>query len=168
MSRKMTLFGFTALFVAETLLAQGVELSIFQWIMLSLSASMIGRTVAYLGVFDWVRFLLVKEVPHSSGAGADNHPKYSSGPLAAIGELMCCPVCSGTWGGMALIVVFKYFPSWGNTLMTAFSVAALAWFASFATQLVEWKTNEARENTGNLNYLNKVQRNGHIEQIHRH
>jgi hypothetical protein len=147
---------FTIMFITESFFLKGVVLSPFQWIMLFIGGSMIGRTVAYLTIFDWLRAPLTKTINHSSGAGADNHPKFTNGPLSAVGELICCPVCSGTWGVMGLLTVYKLYPAWGNTLLIAFSAAGAAWLVSFATELVEWKREEAREHAGALNRENKI------------
>jgi hypothetical protein len=38
--------------------------------------------------------------PHSSGAGADNLPKWQTGALSVVAKLVCCPGCAGAWGAV--------------------------------------------------------------------
>lgn len=156
-SRRFTLFLFSCFFLVETLINQGVELTEFQWVQLAFAASMIGRVSAYLSVFEWFRAIFAVVEPHSSGAGADWNPRWYVGPLSAVSELICCPVCAGTWGAALLLSLMKYAPQWGEAILLTLSAAALAWFISFSTELVEWKKHEARENTG---FTNRANRNG--------
>jgi hypothetical protein len=147
-TRHLGLAVFSGLFVIETLIVQGVELTPFQWIMLGFAASMSGRAAAYLSILEWLRVPFVIVVPHPSNAGEDTEPRYSTGWRAVIGELLCCPVCSGTWGAAIILMIYKFFPAWGEAILFTLSAASLAWLITFLTQWVEWKTHEARFHTG--------------------
>ncbi len=153
-SRRITLFIFSCMFILQTLVNQGVKLSPFQWVMLALSASMVGRATAYLAILEWFRAPFVVTVPHSSGAGEDNLPRWSTGARSAVAELICCPVCSGTWAAGIILALYKYIPEWGEAIMIMLSAASLAWLLTYVTQLVEWKTHAEREQAGLMNRHN--------------
>lgn len=157
MSRKIALFGFSMFFAVETLVNRGVSLSPFQWIMLAFAASMVGRASAYLSVLEWFRAPFIVTVPHSSGAGADNHPRWETGALSALAELITCPVCSGTWGATIILTVFKIDQAWGEAILITLSAAGAAWLISFTTELVEWQKHLAREKTGLANRQNIIE-----------
>ncbi len=149
-TRRIALFFFSCLFLVETVVNQGVKLTPFQWVMLAFAASMAGRACAYLSVLEWFRAPFAVAVPHSSGAGEDNHPRWMTGVRSAVAELICCPVCAGAWSATIILTIFKFAPAWGEAIMITLSAAALAWLVTFVTQLVEWKTHEAREHTGQM------------------
>ena len=149
--RRFTLFGFSVLFLIETWFSQGVQVEPFLWLQLIFAASMIGRAIAYLTIFEWLRIHFAIVVPHSSGAGEDNHPRYTEGIRGAVSELICCPVCAGTWGAAAMLMIYKLHPAFGQNLITGLSVAAGAWLLSYVTEWVEWHKHAARETTGMLN-----------------
>jgi hypothetical protein len=157
-SRRIALFGFFCLFIIETLVNRGVKMTPFQWVMLAFAASMVGRASAYLSVLEWLRAPFAVTVQHSSSAGTDYHPRWTTGVRSAVAELICCPVCAGTWGATIILTLFKFFPSWGETIMITLSTAALAWLITFVTQFVEWKTHEAREHTGLMNVFQRGQK----------
>lgn len=161
-ARRVTLFGFFCLFLVELFINQGVTLEPFQWVMLALAGSMIGMSCSYLLVFDWFRFLLVKTIPHSSGAGEDNHPRWEpgnlqtwkQGVLSAVAELVCCPICAGTQGVGVILSLYHIAPGLGNIAMIALSAAAGGCLFTNFKHLVEWQSYTAREQTGYLMKLN--------------
>lgn len=155
-SRTAVLIGISLLYLVETVLVRGVSLDLSSWLMLGLAASFIGRAVAYLAIFDWLRAPLTVVEAHSSGAGEDVEPRYYTGWRSALGEMICCPVCVGTHAALVLLMLVKVDRAWGLVMITALSASAVAWLVSWATEWVEWSKHQARETTGALKRTNLI------------
>jgi len=122
-----------------------VELSWFNLILLSLAASFVGRAVAYLKVFEWLRKPFAVVVPHGSGVGETVEPKPGlTGWRYVFANLICCPVCAGTWAALVLM----YLPL---NVTYVLAVAAGAWFITYLTEAIEWSRAKNWHHTGRLN-----------------
>jgi hypothetical protein len=89
--------------------------------------------------------------PHSAGVGEDWHPKEKqNGFKTFVAELVCCPICSGTWGALALMYLPKQFTY-------IFAAVAVLWVVVYLTELVEWKRHEAQETVGLLKRKGEVE-----------
>jgi hypothetical protein len=125
-------------------------------ICLFLGASLVGRAISYLTVFEWLRYPFTKLVPHSSGAGLDVHPRTDKGPVVeVIGEWVCCPICSGTWAALGLVTFYAFFPEAGRFTLYVVGAGGAAAIWSRLGELLEWDAHLARERTGRLNLENK-------------
>lgn len=144
--------GFVALAVAASNGASLPELSPeLYFIALGLAAFRLGRSVSFNLIGQPLRELVgVKEEPDSSGAGNNNHAK-GAGLRRVLGELVCCPICSGTWAALALVLVNSLNPRLGLVLVLALGAAGLAEFVNWLSEAGQWVGRGAREVSGLLN-----------------
>jgi hypothetical protein len=149
--KRLTLITLESLFItALVALARLVDFkpAWFDIAIIALAASFAGRAIAYEGVFEWLRAPFAKVVAHPSGVGEYVDVKDGLAPCAqAIGELVTCPVCAGTWSGL---VIFSLYATTevGHYLAYVLAVGAIGWFVSYKTEEAEWNKNLAWERTG--------------------
>lgn len=118
------------------------------YVLLGLAAFRGGRAVAFNSVFHWLRDLLdVRVVPDSSGAGDNNMPG-GRGVKYALGMLVTCPICSGTWFGMALLVLRTINVDLGNGLIVVLAAAGMAEVLNWGSEFLEWGGRASREEAG--------------------
>lgn len=119
-------------------------------VLLGLAAYRGGRAISYDYVFKWVRDLCgVVDEDDTSGAGQSANPG-GKGMLRVFGEWACCPICTGTWVGMALLALETFLPPFGTVLIYALAAAGLAEFLHNLTESAAWKARLAREEAGSL------------------
>jgi prepilin signal peptidase PulO-like enzyme (type II secretory pathway) len=115
---------------------------------LGLAAFRGGRAIAYNFVFKWLREMAhIREVEDTSGAGMSNEAT-GTGIQHAIGELLCCPICSGTWVGVSLLLAYAFLPPLGEALMYALAAAGVAEVLDWLSDFFSWKARAAREDAG--------------------
>lgn len=114
-----------------------VVLSYWEWFLVAAAASFGGRAIAYMTIGLPIRGLFVKVTAHPHGIGAWTEPKYEQGWKKAVGELLSCPLCSGTWVAACLLVVWNFFPETAYSMTQLLSIASLAAFVSRAHESLE-------------------------------
>ena len=118
------------------------------YVLLGLAAYRGGRAVAFNAVFEWLRTLLkCKIVTDSSGAG-ENVEACGTGIMKALGELVTCPICSGTWVGMMLLVAHSVSPALGKGLIVVLAAAGVAELLHWASEFLSWGGRASREDAG--------------------
>jgi hypothetical protein len=117
---------------------------------LFLAAYRMGRAVAFNAIFAWLRAPFTKIVPHDSGADdeAVADDRHGHGLRFTIGELLTCPICSGTWAALALIAVYLVDPAWGTILIYALGVAGAAEFLNWRSEYDQWQGRAGRAIAG--------------------
>jgi len=133
------------------------ELTVFEWIMLAFAASFIGRAVSYMAIFEWLRVPFGKEVLHSSGVGETVEPVCNTGFWSALCSWITCPICSTTWAGAGLLLLYLYFPHLGKPMLYLLSAASLGAIVIRVTEIAEWGKYLAWEHTGRMNRINRVE-----------
>lgn len=117
-------------------------------LLLGLAAFRGGRAIAYNLIFKWLRELFqIREVDDSSGAGQSNEAT-GTGIRRILGELICCPVCSGTWVGLALLVIYAFDARVGTALIYALAAAGIGELFEWTAESLFWKGRYAREQSG--------------------
>lgn len=130
-----------ATLVGITPQAEGVLL----FVLFGLATLRLARSLSYNLVFKWLRDLAgVVPSPDSSGAGDSNNVPDGN----PIGELLSCPICSGTWSALGLYLVYALVPEFGLALLWVFGAAGLSEVLHWWSEAQEWKGREARENAG--------------------
>lgn len=134
-----TVFLATAIFLVK-------DLALLDILLIGAAASFVGRSIAYTKVFKFLRDIVgIVTVEHDSGIGATCEPRKDLHPIReVIAELVCCPVCVGTWAGLVLSALYPYFPQ----LTYILAIACIAWFVTVVTEYLEWKKAEAWEAAG--------------------
>ncbi|MGE5138142.1 MAG: DUF1360 domain-containing protein, partial [Rudaea sp.] len=109
----------------------------------------LGRMVSFDKVFETYRLPFVKTIPDPTGAG-DTTAARGHGLRQAIGELICCPICAGTWVAAVLVVGLNVLPTVSSLFITIFAVIGLAELLNSATEYLEWNGQMAREYAGTI------------------
>ena len=143
------LFGalFTGFSLIEHRKGQSERLTALDLIMLALASYRAGRMVSYDKVFETERLPFAVTVPDPTGAGDTVVPR-GNGFRQAIGELICCPVCSGTWIASLLVFGLVILPGPTRMFIRIMSAVGLAEFINAATEALQWTGEEARVRTG--------------------
>ena len=115
--------------------------------MVGLASYRLGRLVAYDQVFETMRSPVTKTVPHDSGAGETVVPR-GTGTRQALGELISCPICAGTWISAMLIYGLTILPGPTRNLLKIMSAMGIAEFLNAATEALQWNGELARKQTG--------------------
>lgn len=119
----------------------------FDLLLLGLSSYRMGRLIAYDKVMETYRSPFSQTVPDPTGAGDSVEPK-GPGWRRAIGELICCPICSGTWVAAALVYGLSLAPRLTRTFMAIMSSIGLGELLNALTEALSWMGQEAREKSG--------------------
>ena len=119
------------------------------YVLLALAAYRGGRAVAFNAVFEWLRSMLgCRVVRDTSGAGENNEPCEETGIMQALGELVTCPICSGTWFAMGLLVINSLSPEMGKGLIVVLAAAGVAELLHWASEYLSWSGRNARVQSG--------------------
>ncbi len=119
------------------------------YVLLALAAYRGGRAVAFNKVFEWLRDLLqCRVVTDSSGAGENVEACEDPGILQALGELITCPICAGTWVAMGLLVINSASPEMGTGLIVVLSAAGVAELLHWTSEFLSWGGRASREQAG--------------------
>lgn len=115
---------------------------------LGLASFRLGRAVSFNMIFLWLRQAVdIVEAPDSSGQGANNQAT-GVGLKYVLGELVSCPICSGTWAAMILLGLYLITPQVGQVLVYALAAAGLAEFTHWMSEAGQWLGRWGRESAG--------------------
>jgi hypothetical protein len=90
-----------------------------------------------------------------SGAGDTVVPK-GHGFRRALGELISCPICAGTWIAAALVYGLRIVPRFTRALLAIMSAVGIAELLNGAVELLEWNAQAAREQVGSEHAASKA------------
>ena len=125
-----------------------VQGSVF-YVLLALAAYRGGRAVAFNKVFEWLRTLFrCRIVTDSSGAGENVEACDEPGIIQALGELITCPICAGTWVAMMLMVIHSISPEMGRGLIVILAAAGVAEILHWLSEFLSWGGRASREQAG--------------------
>ena len=113
--------------------------------LLGLATFKASRTVARDKVTSFVREPFVEGEAHE---GDDERPVQTGDLQQAIGELVTCTRCVGTWLGAGLASLTVVAPRTGRLLTTVLAAGAVNDFLLAGFQLVTQKANELEEQAG--------------------
>lgn len=102
-----------------------------------LAAHRIGRMIAFEKVAEPLREPFTATVPDSSGAD-DTVVARGRGVRWAIGELMSCPICVGTWAALGLSIGHMILPRPTAFITRVLAIAGLAELNYLVTERLEW------------------------------
>ena len=106
-----------------------------------------GRMVAYDQVLGPVREPFTETQPDESGAGDTTVPE-GRGAQRALGELLSCPICAGTWVAAILTYGLHLLPGPTRVLLTILSAAGAAELLGATTEALSWGGAVARRRVG--------------------
>lgn len=147
------------------LMADWVRLALFV-LLLGLAAFRVGRAISYNYIFSWLRAPYVDKHPDSSGAGDSEDPK-GEGIVRVIGELLCCPICTGTWAAIVMAALYAFEPMWGMVFIVVMAASAIAEYLHWKSEADEWRGRAAREVAGTHSIKKSLRMMGMPETISR-
>jgi hypothetical protein len=119
----------------------------FDFLLLALSTFRLGRLMSYDLVFEPIREPVTDTVPSPDGTGDVVVPE-GTGLRHAVGDLVSCPICSGTWAGAALVYALRLFPGPARMFMAIMAAAGAAELFDGAYEMLNWGGNAARKQAG--------------------
>lgn len=112
------------------------------WIAFPFAVLRVARAVSYNSIFAWLRQPYTKTVRDSSGAG------FSVEATDPFGELLACPICSGTWAALVLACLYVIFPNFGGTFIALMAAAGISELFHWWSEAQEWHGRAERERAG--------------------
>ncbi|HLH23687.1 MAG TPA: DUF1360 domain-containing protein [Chloroflexota bacterium] len=149
---KLTLIGvFLGLLAAftarEASRGEDVEITPFDLLLLGLSAFRAGRLVAYERVAEPVRAPLTHTIPDESGLG-ETVVASGTGVRYALGELVSCPTCVGTWAAAGLVYGLHLAPRPTRVFLAVMATTGVAEVVHCTTEAASWVGRAARTFAG--------------------
>ena len=135
------LAGFSALLRYRD---EQVQLRPFDLVLLGLSTYRTGRLVAYERVAAPLREPVTETVPDGSGAG-EAVVAAGVGWRWALGELLSCPICIGTWISAGLVYGLHLAPRPTRAFLAIMSATGIAQILSETTEALTWSSRSARK-----------------------
>jgi hypothetical protein len=142
--------GVFAFFIGWIINGPGWDAFQLSWLdvaLLGLATYRMGHLISYDRVTEPLRALFTETVPDSTGAGDSVEPK-GTGFQNAIGQLLCCPICSGTWAAAGLVYALYAFPDPARVMITILAVVGMAEILNSAGELFSWGGQYARTMAG--------------------
>jgi hypothetical protein len=140
--------GFASRFNSKKAERRLEKMSSFDLALLGLSTFRLGRLVSYERVFEPIRSLFTETVQDEFGAGETVEPK-GKGIQKSLGELISCPICSGTWIAAGLVYGMQLLPRPTRLFLWINSTIGLAEIFNAVTEAFSWWGQEARKKSGN-------------------
>jgi hypothetical protein len=107
----------------------------------------LGRLVAFDKIFDPVRAPWTVTTRDETGAGQTVEAR-GEGVRRAIGELISCPICAGTWISAGLVYALHLFPGPARLFMTIMSTIGIVEMLNALTEHLSWMGRFARTEVG--------------------
>jgi len=112
-----------------------------------LASFRIARTLSYNEIAAPLRAPFVECTLDSCRAGMSLQPK-GSGLRHAIGALLVCPICTGTWDALALFIVWSMAPTLGAALLWVLAAAGGSELIHWYAENQEWAGRASRCTAG--------------------
>ena len=119
----------------------------FDFTLLGFATYRLGRLAAFDKVSEPLRQPFTKTEPDPSGAGETVAPK-GAGARRALGELLSCPICSGTWIAAMLVYGLGLAPGPTRAFLAIMSAIGVAELLNAATEALQWTGEAERKQAG--------------------
>ena len=106
-----------------------------------------GRVAAYARVTEPFRDPVTETVPDEYDAG-ENVASEGAGVRKAIGELVSCPICIGTWVAWAFVYGLRIAPGPTRLMAAILGVSGLAELLNASVEALSWTGQAARKRSG--------------------
>jgi hypothetical protein len=87
---------------------------------------------------------LYKTVEDQTGAGKTIEPRDDNGFVHILGELISCPICSGTWIAAGLVYELHWLPSPTRLFLTIMSMTGILELLDVLLEALSWLGQLAR------------------------
>ena len=140
---KLTLIGIflglvAALTSREHREGKTLNLKPFDLVQLALSTYRTSRMITYDLVTEPIRAPFTQTEPDEYGTAEDVVPE-GTGARRAIGELLSCPICTGTWVSAALVYGLHVAPRLTRVFLAIMSAIGLSELLTYASEAMEWQ-----------------------------
>ncbi len=115
--------------------------------LLSLATYRLGHLASYDKITESIRRPFTRTMPDGSGAG-DTTASRGRGVQRAIGELLACPTCTGTWAAAGLVYGLGVAPTPTRTFITIMGATGAAELLNALSEAWTWTGQQAREQVG--------------------
>ena len=119
----------------------------FDLVLLSLSVFRAGHLIAYDKVAEPLRNPFTKTQQDPSGAGDTVVPK-GSGAQKALGELLACPICAGTWAAAFFTYGLMLLPGPTRVVLAILSATGVGELLHSLGETLKWNGQLARNRAG--------------------
>lgn len=123
------------------------QLAPFDLILLTLATLRLGRLIAFDVVAEPVRLPFTRTVPDETGAG-DTVEARGTGARRAIGQLISCPICAGTWVSAVLVYGLYAFPQPTRVFLALTATIGLAEILNAVIETLCWSADLSRSRVG--------------------
>ena len=123
------------------------QLQFIDWILLGFATLRLGRLISYDLVMQPLRSPFTQTVADASGSGDTVKPK-GFGIRRAIGEMLSCPICTGTWAAAFLIYALYLFPGPTRVFLVMTAAIGLAEILNALLESLIWFGEYARSTAG--------------------
>jgi len=149
---KLGYVGFIGLFGLEMVLCavKGLDLTWWQVMLLGFAAYRGGRAISYNGVFHWLREPFCHVKKDSCKAGDNVEVKHAHGLMHTLGDLLCCPICTGTHVASALMSITAFWPELGQMAIYGLAAAGIGELVHWTAESAEWHGRSARVLSGKI------------------
>jgi hypothetical protein len=126
---------------------KGLDLPLSDLAMLAVATFRLGRLVAFDEVLEPVRAPVAETRPDPSGAGDTVVPR-GRGARRALGQLITCPICAGTWIAAGLVYALHLLPSPTRLFLLINSTVGAVEMMNAVTESLSWTGEAARKTAG--------------------
>jgi hypothetical protein len=116
-------------------------------LLIALATFRAGRVTAFERVTEPFRDPVTETVPDAFDAG-EYVVAEGTGVRKAIGELVSCPICVGTWVASALVYGLRIAPGPTRLVAAILGVSGLAEILNAVTETLSWGAQVARKQSG--------------------
>jgi hypothetical protein len=116
-------------------------------ILLGAATMRLGRLIAFDLVLEPLRKPFTRTVKDMSGAG-DTVLAKGTGIRRALGQLICCPICAGTWAAAALVYGLYALPGPARLFMTILGAIGIGEILNSLVETLTWNGLLARSRSG--------------------
>ena len=153
--RRATYIGLTGLFLSiftafalrEEREDEDLNLRPFDLALLGFATFRLGRLAAYDKVTEWLREPFTETKPDPSGAGETVMPE-GTGVRQALGELISCPTCAGTWIAAILVYGLNIAPRPTRVFLAIMSATGIGELLDASAEALSWSGQAARKESG--------------------
>jgi hypothetical protein len=141
------LFVFTAITGTERISQVFATLGFIDFVLFGLATFRLGRLVAFDRVMEPLRSPVARTVQDLTGAGNTVEPKGEGGQQA-IGQLITCPICVGTWIAAGMVYALIWYPEITRLFIWMTGAVGLAEILNALTEMLCWVGQRNRVMTG--------------------
>jgi hypothetical protein len=130
-------------------LSRGTESGVrpYDLLLLGLATFRTGRVLAFEQVAEPLREPFTTTQPDQYGAG-ENVVAQGAGMRKALGQLLSCPLCTGTWVALGLLCGLHLAPRPTRAFLAVMGASGIAELLNAATEAMTWAGQAARKRAG--------------------